>query len=199
MFPIQTATCHSNGGDKTEIRPIETIYNGYRFRSRLEAKWAVFFDSAGIEYEYEPQGYELPDGRKYLPDFYLINVYPRFSNYRGIWLEVKGALSDEDYSRISIFSGDYDTDKNLKERPIIIVGQIPKSCYDVFFDVFDNRLFNFNLVDGDNYTGFFYKTDSRIELQGFDNVDSLKGFEHFNNALLKARQARFEHGEKPQL
>ena len=38
-----------------DIKPIETVYNGYRFRSRLEARWAVFFDAAGIEYEYEPE------------------------------------------------------------------------------------------------------------------------------------------------
>ena len=52
------------------IKPIETVYNGYRFRSRLEARWAVFFDTAGIPYEYEPEGYEC-EGEKYLPDFYL--------------------------------------------------------------------------------------------------------------------------------
>ena len=34
----------------SDIKPIETVYNGYRFRSRLEARWAVFFDEAGIEY-----------------------------------------------------------------------------------------------------------------------------------------------------
>lgn len=54
-----------------DIKPIETEYNGYRFRSRLEARWAVFFDEAGIRYEYEPEGYFLDDGIKYLPDFYL--------------------------------------------------------------------------------------------------------------------------------
>lgn len=54
-----------------DIKPIETIYNGYRFRSRLEARWAVFFDSAGIPYEYEPEGFILSDGTYYLPDFYL--------------------------------------------------------------------------------------------------------------------------------
>lgn len=53
-----------------DIKPIETVYKGYRFRSRLEARWAVFFDAAGIQYEYEPQGYEV-NGIKYLPDFYL--------------------------------------------------------------------------------------------------------------------------------
>ena len=53
------------------IKPIETFYNGYRFRSRLEARWAVFFDALGITYHYEPEGYELDGGEFYLPDFYL--------------------------------------------------------------------------------------------------------------------------------
>lgn len=52
-----------------EIKPIETIYNGYRFRSRLEARWAVFFDELGVQYEYEPEGFEMPSGNRYLPDF----------------------------------------------------------------------------------------------------------------------------------
>ena len=52
------------------MKAIETEFDGYRFRSRLEARWAVFFHVAGIPYEYEPEGYELPSG-KYLPDFYL--------------------------------------------------------------------------------------------------------------------------------
>lgn len=56
------------------IKPIETIYNGYRFRSRLEARWAVFFDALGIEYEYEPEGYDLGDVGWYLPDFWLPQV-----------------------------------------------------------------------------------------------------------------------------
>jgi len=50
---------------------ITTIYHGYKFRSREEARWAVFFDAAGIKYLYEPEGMELPDGTRYLPDFYL--------------------------------------------------------------------------------------------------------------------------------
>lgn len=54
-----------------DIRAIETEYNGYRFRSRLEARWAVFFDTAKIKYEYEPEGFTAGDGEEYLPDFYL--------------------------------------------------------------------------------------------------------------------------------
>jgi len=62
------------------IKPIETRYNGYRFRSRLEARWAVFFDSMGIEYRYESEGYDLGELGWYLPDFYL----PETRQYIGI-------------------------------------------------------------------------------------------------------------------
>ena len=52
------------------IRAIETAYRGYRFRSRMEARFAVLFDAAGIAWQYEHQGVNL-DGVRYLPDFYL--------------------------------------------------------------------------------------------------------------------------------
>lgn len=52
-------------------RAIETRYKGYRFRSRLEARWAVFFDALGLSWEYEPEGFELDGGVRYLPDFRL--------------------------------------------------------------------------------------------------------------------------------
>lgn len=66
----------------SSIKPIETLYKGCRFRSRLEARWAVFFDSIGIEWEYEPEGFKLPNGENYLPDFYL----PKLNSYA----EIKG-------------------------------------------------------------------------------------------------------------
>lgn len=44
-----------------------TTYNGMRFRSRLEAKWAAFFDKLGARWEYEPE-----DLSGWVPDFYLI-------------------------------------------------------------------------------------------------------------------------------
>lgn len=63
------------------IKAIETRYNGHRFRSRLEARWAVFFDMASIKYEYEPEGFTGADGTCYLPDFYL--------PYEDVYVEVK--------------------------------------------------------------------------------------------------------------
>lgn len=64
-----------------QIKAIETRYKGYRFRSRAEARWAVFFDTLGLKYVYEPEGFELPCGR-YLPDFLLPEI--------DYWFEVKG-------------------------------------------------------------------------------------------------------------
>lgn len=73
----------------TALTAIQTNYAGCRFRSRLEARWAVFFDSLGLEWLYEPQGFTVgPDRMPYLPDFWL----PDFE----LWVEVKGVLEEED-------------------------------------------------------------------------------------------------------
>jgi hypothetical protein len=74
--------------DYTDIVPIPTKYNGYTFRSRLEARWAVFFDIIGVKYEYEKQVYNLPSGM-YLPDFYLPDITARRTIRKGVWLEIK--------------------------------------------------------------------------------------------------------------
>lgn len=68
------------------IRAIETRYAGCRFRSRLEALWAVFFDTLRLLWEYEPEGFETPDGR-YLPDFLFTED--------SVWAEIKGAAPTE--------------------------------------------------------------------------------------------------------
>jgi hypothetical protein len=65
------------------LKAIETLYRGYRFRSRLEARWAVFFDALAMKWEYEREGFETDAGR-YLPDFWL----PDHNH----WIEIKGAL-----------------------------------------------------------------------------------------------------------
>lgn len=67
----------------TTIKAIETAYAGYMFRSRLEARWAVFFDALRIPYRYETEGFALPDGTWYLPDFWL----PEHKT----WIEIKGS------------------------------------------------------------------------------------------------------------
>ena len=80
------------------IKAIETRYKGYRFRSRLEARWAVFFDAAGIDWQYEPQGFDLgSDLGAYLPDFYL----PASKT----WVEIKPDVQDPACTRSIYLAG----------------------------------------------------------------------------------------------
>lgn len=91
------------------IRPIETRYRGYRFRSRLEARWAVFFDAAKILWLYEPQGFVV-NGRPYLPDFYLRDF--------GCYFEVK-PTSEYDMDFLQSFA--YEVGKDV----VVAEGGIP--------------------------------------------------------------------------
>lgn len=78
-----------------KIKAIETVYKGYRFRSRLEARWAVFFDALGAEWQYEVEGFDL-DGTWYLPDFWLPE--------QKCWVEIKPKGIDIDNSKIAKLS-----------------------------------------------------------------------------------------------
>lgn len=53
------------------MKPIETEYKNTLFRSRLEARWAVFFDCMEIPWEYEPNVINAAKAGKYIPDFWL--------------------------------------------------------------------------------------------------------------------------------
>lgn len=70
-----------------DIKAIETSYKGYRFRSRLEARWAVFLDALEVPWEYEKQGY-IVDGTPYLPDFW-VPQWRADCNDAGCWIEIK--------------------------------------------------------------------------------------------------------------
>lgn len=51
--------------DKTDyetIKPLPSIYEGTYFRSRLEARWAAYFDMIGVTWQYEPESYDLDQG-----------------------------------------------------------------------------------------------------------------------------------------
>lgn len=100
------------------IKAIETTYAGCRFRSRLEARWAVFFDHLEIAWEYEPQGYESDAGR-YLPDFWLPD--------ERIWVEVKGRFTHEDLVRTveSVFALREPPDKQVMPQ-LLILGPVPR-------------------------------------------------------------------------
>lgn len=89
-----------NSDKYKKIKPIETKYKGILFRSRLEARWAYFFDLIGVQWEYEPEGYSLPSG-PYLPDFWLPKVSLR-GDAPGLFVEVK-PTADNDENRLREF------------------------------------------------------------------------------------------------
>ncbi len=112
------------------ITAIETRYAGCRFRSRLEARWAAFFDHLDIQWEYEAQGYEcdyrlsLDEGTfRYLPDFWL----PQ----QEIHAEVKGSLTEDELVRLvdaaaSLSSNNGGGCHDSGGHDLIVLGPIPR-------------------------------------------------------------------------
>jgi hypothetical protein len=72
------------------LKVIPSKYANIIFRSRTEAKWAVFFQALGLRWTYEAEGYRLPNGARYLPDFEL-----QLSNGEVVICEVKPNDVDE--------------------------------------------------------------------------------------------------------
>lgn len=92
------------------IKAIDTKYNGFNFRSRLEARWAIFFDVIGLKYEYEVEGFEM-NGIRYLPDFYIPSL--------DRWFEIKAkSLSEYEMKKCEEFCFNKDN-KNIKSSILI--------------------------------------------------------------------------------
>lgn len=100
-MPIAPPTGH--------VQAIETEYAGCRFRSRLEARWAVVFDQLDINWQYEPEGLDI-NGVRYLPDFYLPSV--------GAYAEVKGRMDPRGMEKVFALA---------RARPsVLVLGDIPR-------------------------------------------------------------------------
>ena len=100
------------------LTPIETVYKGYKFRSRLEARWAVFFEEMGFDWSYEVEGFNLPSGARYLPDFFIKN-HEHCYDY---WYEIKPEGADP-CLKVAEFSVVLDSQNNYesgKKRQDII-------------------------------------------------------------------------------
>lgn len=186
----------------SKVKAIETYYNGYRFRSRAEARWAVFFDTCNIKYMYEPEGLSLSDGTLYLPDFYL----PESKTY----FEVKGIMNDIDMHKIKQLQKDlgvsvaigyadmtfqssdqWDKDSfsiSYKEDSLFV------KCYECGKYYFVGNIgsyvcMNCGHYDGDHTFDIISIGDSQGKLFWGNNHGKIK------NPFDIAKQARFEHGE----
>lgn len=209
-------------GDKG-MKPIETIYKDYRFRSRLEARYAVLFDALGVRWEYEKDDHVLPNGVRYLPDFWLPE--------QDCWIEIKGQWPSSQEERkaellalktkknVYIFFGDIwipgtpesyhiDFGEGDRHHPKGALGYIPK----------------FKTMGGLPYRWYECDTCHKLYIALSGKYECMPCYaqhdeeycQHLDNggyplappegsdttprlidAHRAARQARFEHGEKP--
>lgn len=187
------------------LTPIETIYRGYKFRSRLEARWASFLDALREPWEYEKEGYRVqwfnePEAY-YLPDFWL----PRFDAF----LEVKGAPPT-------------DAERNLcralmaDKYPVVLAHGVPG---DHFLEVFITEACDASggfvsvsgcfamhrekdqlvvVLDRGRWCEFFTSDFERPVPRFWNNMD-LRGTIDtdapiIRRAIQRAKQARFEYG-----
>lgn len=166
---------------------IETKYNDLPFRSRLEAKWAVFLDAMGIDYEYEREGYTL-GGLWYLPDFWLPlpKEHAEFEG-AGYWLEIKPRLltprEELQIKRLVRQTG---------HPAYAICGRVGIGEYLVSNWAMDRETKEVSQLykDSDDYY-IHFSMWNRLQPS---NVDVA-----FEDALNMARAARFEHGDTPKV
>jgi hypothetical protein len=196
------------------IKAIETHYAGHRFRSRLEARWAVAFNEIGLKWQYEPQGFTLERRLSawgsetldwnYLPDFFL----PGMNCYG----EVKGALDTQGLWRL------LDCAASLSESgtDLIVFGEIPgMGEFDRAHHVGPTRLTfhegtliarpwwqldQFPSYDVANDSAEIYWPEASVArwmLEGTQNRNGVSGYPPaLDRAYDAARKARFEHGEQ---
>lgn len=204
-----------------EIKAIETNYMGCRFRSRLEARWAVFFDALGWSWEYEKEGYVLgcyegENPRPWLPDFEIIT--PSGQHF---YVEVKGdpdSFADGEWLARFDFDGGPPgfqdcgwSDKYDKtSKPLLLLGDIPRFNGDnVTF--YAPVIVHYKGVRGHlgklTASGVYTEPDFYWDYIGGGGY-GVKDFQILsyyqqtpdpavNRALRAASGARFEHGEKP--
>lgn len=169
------------------IKAIDTHYKGYRFRSRLEARWAVFFDGIQAQWSYESEGYLLNkfifEDDPYLPDFFLYfnpehkEFHSNYSN-PGAWVEIKGSEPEPlEIMKIRALSA------QTKHNGILLV-DVPGS----------HKLYRCHYS---GIGGWFKRDDWLSEDILFAQFGRYARNDKYNAAMKAARSARFEYGESP--
>lgn len=163
------------------IKPIETRYKGCRFRSRLEARWAVFFDAMHIEWEYEKEGYNLGELGCYLPDFWLPQV--------NMWAEVKAKefTPEERYKILDLAYGTH--------HPVLMLVGPPDFLTYEATDGYDYLLGEghmYHLTESRFYGNTEFQMMPKNKMRDAIKSDGCYQLERAINAALSAR---FEFGE----
>jgi hypothetical protein len=164
-----------------DLKPIETVYNGYRFRSRLEARWAVYFDTLGIEYEYEKEGFDLGEHGWYLPDFWLPQV--------SMWAEVKGKeFTEEELIKAKKLA-------SASHYPVMKLKGIPEcKSYNGYIPFSNDDFLEFPF-----YISIWVHNHGVCLRHGNIPLEYVAPPHEILSGVKAARSARFEYGETPQI
>jgi hypothetical protein len=170
------------------LTAISTHYAGRKYRSRTEARWAVFFDAVGVAFQYEFEGFLLRAGM-YLPDFWLPELK--------LFLEVKGAEpTEEERAKCAEVA-------RASEADMLIAVGSPEERFQLhWFDRDGEREETYALAR-DKYVacGFWLVAEDRANWIGPDRTKGaqLPGGPMFSGALAEAysasMSARFERGD----
>lgn len=197
-----------------EIKPIETYYAGCRFRSRLEARWAVFFDALGIKWEYEPEGFETKSGERYLPDFYLPNdkIYAEVKPPTAKWVDdfhrADKFVGKNGIGQVVFLSNIPDDRSGREWFPVF-----PVLHYDTFTGInsvryasFMDGIFNRRCGASKVYASEYFEAMAHCRHKEGDLDGLLTDYlrvslseeteKEIRKQYNKARSARFEHGEE---
>lgn len=183
------------------IKAIETSYKGYRFRSRLEARWAVFFDAIGVDWEYEPQGFEFPGEaglvERYLPDFKITG---------NLFVEVKGSEDQFNQDRCRMENA-----IRAGLGTLLILGEIPNPESGWGIHLHACATTENNVIE---WVHFFFEDGGWDYAEHSELINAILGeswspsnksyfvktrlaYRQVIDAYRAARSARFEHGESP--
>lgn len=168
------------------MKAIETEYKGYLFRSRLEARWAIFMDELGIEWLYEDEGFILSNGTWYLPDFYL----PTFNG--GTFVEVKPKFKQEEIEKCRDLCFDSFKCVWMAEGVPDMVGYVYLVRNEDNGVTYYVGIPNADWAQGEDRMyaepGYINILDNKIDTEFYPSVG-----EKYISAVSKARKARFEH------
>jgi hypothetical protein len=169
------------------IKAIETRYKGYRFRSRLEARWAVFFDWLSMPWEYEPQGFAFSEGGLYLPDFLVTAPGRKGCNEsREAWCEVKPKPFTPEERRLCELLV-----RHGQQSCFLLIGLPDAKPYEVITPTEDEHgqlCVTEALISSVRGRFWWAPSDADIECECIDS-------DQYQAAMCAARSARFEHGE----
>ena len=182
------------------MRVIQTVYKGYKFRSRLEARWAVFLDHLKANWSYEQEGYAL-GGQWYLPDFFVSDW--------NCWIEIKGQkASDSERAKCQALA------RESGKQVLLLVGdpwlEPSRNLYDI--TLFDRDRPEYDGSEGWEFGQGRHCPEEIWLVNDEIGAYTLRPVPHaaddkdkyplsgpyavsIAQALTAARQARFEHGE----